>query len=100
MEMVEKELKDRCVQRGQEEVFKNGGYRKGSVRIIDTVRARLDAKNACYVAELPSLALRDVRISDALVEENERVLIDGFYAEVTLTFDSTIAQEKNGRPFG
>jgi ATP-dependent Lon protease len=100
LEIVEKQLKDRCVRTGQEEVFKNEAYRKGSVRIIDTVRARLDAKNACYIAELPSLALRDVRIPDSLVEENERILIDGFYAEVTLNYDSVIAQEKNGRPFG
>ena len=100
LEIVEKQLKDRCVRTGQEEVFKNEAYRKGSVRIIDTVRARLDAKNACYVAELPSLALRDVRIADSLVEENERILIDGFYAEVTLSYDSVIAQEKSGRPFG
>lgn len=100
LEIVEKQLKDRCVRTGQEEVFKNEAYRKGSVRLIDTVRARLDAKNACYVAELPSLALRDVRIPDSLVEENERILIDGFYAEITLAYDSVIAQEKNGRPFG
>jgi ATP-dependent Lon protease len=100
LEIVEKQLKDRCVRTGQEEVFKNEAYRKGSVRIIDTIRARLDAKNACYVAELPSLALRDVRISDNLVEENDRILIDGFHAEVTLSYDSVIAQEKNGRPFG
>jgi ATP-dependent Lon protease len=100
LEIVEKQMKDRCVRTGQEEVFKNEAYRKGSVRIIDTVRARLDAKNAYYVAELPSLALRDVRIPDSMVEENERILIDGFYAEVTLTYDSVIAQEKTGRPFG
>jgi ATP-dependent Lon protease len=100
LEIVEKQLKDRCVRTGQEEVFKNEAYRKGSVRIIDTVRARLDAKNACYIAELPSLALRDARISDNIVEENDRILIDGFYAEVTLTYDSVIAQEKSGRPFG
>lgn len=100
LDIVEKQLNDRSVRTGQEEVFKNEAYRKGSVRIIDTVRAHLDAKNACYVAELPSLALRDVRIPDSIVEENDRVLIDGFYAEVTLTYDSVIAQEKSGRPFG
>ncbi|MDR7225213.1 BREX system Lon protease-like protein BrxL [Aminobacter aminovorans] len=100
LEIVEKQLKDRCVRTGQEEVFKNEAFRKGSVRLIDTIRARLDAKNACYVAELPSLALKDVRIPDDMVAENERMLIDGFYAEITLSFDSAIAQEKNGRPFG
>ncbi len=100
LEIVEKQLKDRCVRTGQEEVFKAEAFRKGSVRLIDVVRARLDAKNACYVAELPSLALRDVRIPDDMVAENERMLIDGFYAEVTLSYDSVIAQEKSGRPFG
>ena len=34
-----------------------------------------------------------------MVEENERILVDGFYAEVTLGYDSVIAQEKSGRPF-
>jgi ATP-dependent Lon protease len=100
LDIVEKQLKDRCVRTGQEEVFKNEAYRKGSVRLIDSVRARLDAKNACYIAELPSLALRDVRIPDSIVEENPHILIDGFYAEITLAFDSVIAEEKNGRPFG
>jgi ATP-dependent Lon protease len=100
LEIVDKQLANRCVRTGQEEIFKNEAYRKGAVRIIDTVRARLDAKNACYIAELPSLALRDVRIPDNMVEENDRILIDGFYAEVTLTYDSIIAQEKNDRPFG
>ncbi|MDX0695436.1 BREX system Lon protease-like protein BrxL [Sinorhizobium medicae] len=100
LEIVEKQLKDRCVRTGQEELFKAEAFRRGSVRLIDVVRARLDAKNACYVAELPSLALREVRIPDEMVAENERMLIDGFYAEVTLSYDSVIAQEKSGRPFG
>ena len=69
------------------------------MKLIDIVRARLDAKNDCYVAELPSLALKDVQIGDALVRDNERMLTDGFYTEVTLEYDPIIAEEKNGRPF-
>lgn len=99
LQIVEKQLKDRTVRTGEEELFKARAKETGSVRIIDIVRARLDAKNDCYVAELPSLALRDVRIDDQLVRENERMLTDGFYAEVTLTYDGIIAQEKGGRPF-
>ncbi|MDQ0324223.1 ATP-dependent Lon protease [Rhodopseudomonas julia] len=99
LQIVEKQLKDRTVRTGEEELFKARAKETGSVRIIDIVRARLDAKNDCYVAELPSLALRDVRIGDQLVRENERMLTDGFYAEVTLTYDGIIAQEKGGRPF-
>ena len=51
------------------------------------------------VTELPSVNLRDVRIDDDMVSENERMLTDGFYAEVTLSYDGIIAQEKGGRPF-
>lgn len=100
LKIVEKQLKDRTVRTGEEELFKARAKEQGSVRLIDIVRARVDAKNDCYVAELPSLALRDVRIGDQLVRDNERMLTDGFYAEVTLTYDGMIAQETNGRPFG
>jgi ATP-dependent Lon protease len=97
--IVEKQLKDRAVRTGEEELFKANAREKGSVKLIDIVRARLDSKNDCYLAELPSLALKDVRIDDQLVREHERMLTDGFYAEVTLGYDAIVAQEKNGRPF-
>lgn len=99
LQIVERQLKDRTVRTGDEELFKAKAREKGSVKIIDIVKAKLDAKNDCYVAELPSLTLKDVRIADNLVSEHERMLTDGFYAEVTLGYDSLVAQEKNGRPF-
>jgi ATP-dependent Lon protease len=97
--IVEQQLKDRTVRTGDEELFKARAKEEGSVRIIDLVKARLDAKNDCYVAELPSLALRDVRIGSQMVRDNERMLTDGFFAEVTLGYDGVIAQEQGGRPF-
>lgn len=99
LEIVEKQLKDRTVRTGEEELFKSRAREQGSVKLIDLVKARLDAKNDCYLAELPSLALRDVQIPDTLVKEHERMLTDGFYAEVTLEYDPLIAEERNGRPF-
>src|SRR5450631_2449291 len=99
LRIVEKQLKDRTVRTGEEELFKARAKETGSVKLIDIVRARLDAKNDSYVAELPSLALKDVRVDDQMVRENERMLTDGFYAEVTLSYDGIIAQESGGRPF-
>jgi ATP-dependent Lon protease len=99
LEIVEKQLRDRTVRTGEEELFKARAKEHGSVKLIDIVRARLDTKNDCYVAELPSLAVRDVRIGDDLVRENERMLTDGFYAEVTVAYDGIVAQENGGRPF-
>ena len=99
LQVVERQLADRTVRTGDEELFKAKARDKGSVKLIDLVRAKLDAKNDCYIAEVPSLALRDVRIDDTLVREHERMLTDGFYAEVTLGYDALVAQERNGRPF-
>ena len=48
----------------EEELFKARAREKGSVKLIDIVKARLDAKNDCFLAELPSLGLQDVRIDD------------------------------------
>jgi ATP-dependent Lon protease len=99
LQIVERQLKDRTVRTGEEELFKARAREKGAVKLIDIIKARLDAKNDCFLAELPSLALKDVRIEDKLVHDNERMLTDGFYAEVTLSYDAAIAEEKNGRPF-
>ncbi len=99
LQIVERQLKDRTVSSGQQELFKARAREKGSIKLIDLVKTRLDAKNDCFLAELPSLGVRDVRIGDTLVHDHERMLTDGFYAEITLTYDGAIAQEKNGRPF-
>lgn len=99
LQIVEKQLRDRTVRTGEEELFKARAKDSGSVKLIDIIKARLDAKNDRFLAELPSLALRDVLIDDELVRENERMLTDGFYAEVTLAYDGVAAQEQGGRPF-
>lgn len=99
LQIVEKQLRDRAIRTGEEELFKARAKEGGSIKLIDIVKARLDAKNDCYIAELPSLALRDVRIKDQLVRDNERMLTDGFYAEVTVSYDGVTAQEHGGRPF-
>ena len=97
--IVERQLADRTVRTGEEELFKARARDRGSIKLIDIVRARLDARTDSPLAELPRLAIKDVRIDDDLVKQHERMLTDGFYAEVTLSYDASIALEKNGRPF-
>lgn len=98
--IVQRQLSERTVRAGNENLIQSIAREKGQARIIDIITARLDAKTDSYVADLPSLKLRDVRISPELVTEHQRMLTGGFYAEVTLGYDAAIAQEKNGRPFG
>lgn len=99
LEIVQRQLKSRTVRAGEEELFKAKALETGEVKIIDLVTARVDNKGE-YVATLPSLRLTDVRISSELVNQHERMLTGGFYAELGVTFDVAIAQEAKGRPFG
>ena len=99
LEIVQRQLKSRTVRAGEEELFKAKALETGEVKIIDLVTARVDNKGE-YVASLPSLRLTDVRISSELVNQHERMLTGGFYAELGVTFDVAIAQESKGRPFG
>lgn len=98
--IVQRQLKNRTVKAGEDELFKARARENGRVKIIDLITARLDAKTDSYVATLPSLQLTDVRISPELVKEHERMLTGGFYAEISLAYDAAIAQESKGRPFG
>ena len=100
LEIVQRQLKSRTVKAGEEELFKARARENGEVKIIDLITARLDAKTDSYIAKLPSLQLTDVRIDPELVNEHERMLTGGFYAEINLNYDAVIAQESKGRPFG
>ena len=100
LEIVGRQLKSRTIKAGEEELFKARSREDGEVKIIDLITARLDPKTDSYIATLPSLRLSDVRIDSKLVTQNERMLTGGFYAEISLSYDSSIALESKGRPFG
>ena len=97
--IVERSMKERTVRAGDEELFKSRAREKGKVKIIDLLRARLDARADAYRAELPSLQLNDIHISDELVNQHDRMLTGGFYAEVTLEYIAALARESGGQPF-
>ncbi len=98
--IVQRQLADKAVRTGEEELFKSRAREKGSIRIIDLITARLEPKSDSYFASLPSLQLRDVRISPELVQTHDRMLTGGFYADIELEYDAAIAVEKGGHPFG
>lgn len=100
LEIVQRQLQSRTVRAGEEELFKAKAKNEGRVKLIDVIRAKLDTRNDRFQAELPSLRLNDVRIGEDLVRAHERMLTGGFYAEIDLSYDPTIAEEEGGRPFG
>lgn len=100
LEIVKRQLQDRTVRPGEEEYFKSKAEKEKKVKLIDIITARLDADSGNYVANLPSLRLNKVRIPSEVIYANDRMLTGGFYAEIELEYDTAIAKENNGRPFG
>jgi uncharacterized protein (TIGR02653 family) len=99
LEMVQRSMQERTVRAGEEELFKHRAREKSRIKVIDLMRARLDSKSDAYKAELPSLQLNDIHISSELVNEHQRMLTGGFYAEVTLEYIAALAQQQGGQPF-
>ncbi len=101
LEIVQRQLQDRTVRAGEEELFKSRAREQGSVKLIDLVTARLDAEDRLLPRRpaQPAAQRRPHRATTSS-REHERMLTGGFYAEVDLEYDAAIAEEKNGRPFG
>ncbi|MDD3536091.1 MAG: protease Lon-related BREX system protein BrxL [Candidatus Cloacimonetes bacterium] len=97
--IVQRQLQNRTVRAGDEELFKSRAKEQGSVKLIDSISVRLDAKTDSYLATLPSLRLNDARIFSDLINKHERMLTGGFFAEITLAYDPANEKEKPPRPF-
>ncbi|MDR1080236.1 MAG: protease Lon-related BREX system protein BrxL [Deltaproteobacteria bacterium] len=100
IEVVKRQLESKTVKAGDEELIKSKAREQGEHRVIDLVTARLDTKTDTYLATLPSLALKDARVSPELLNEHERMLTGGFYAEINLAHDPEEAKRgPKARPF-
>jgi len=99
LKIVERQLRDRTVRAGAHELFKSRAREQGSIKLIDLVTARLDVGSDSYLATLPSLQLKDVRIADQMVRDHQRMLTGGFYAEVELEYHAALDEGANSRPF-
>ena len=68
-----------------------------SHKIIDEIKVEIDEKHEIRKAVVPSLNLRNVMISDHVVEKNEQLLSTGIWGLATLRYTDPIMNHK-GRP--
>ncbi|KAF5039073.1 putative ATP-dependent Lon protease [anaerobic digester metagenome] len=99
LDIVQRQLSERIVRAGENELFKARAREQGSVKVIDLITARLDTRSDTFMATIPTLLLNDVYIPAEMVYENERMLTGGFYAEVELEYGAGPGEGKSGRPF-
>jgi len=95
LDIVQRQLGERIVRAGEQELYKAHAKVHGNVKVIDLITARLDAKSDSFLATVPSLLLNDVHITSDLIYEHERMLTGGFYAEIELAY----GDPESNRPF-
>ncbi|MDP6555089.1 MAG: BREX system Lon protease-like protein BrxL, partial [Pirellulaceae bacterium] len=61
--IVQRQLRSRTIKAGEEELFKSRARENGRIKIIDLIKAKLNAAENCYEAELPSLQLNTIHIA-------------------------------------
>ena len=66
-------------------------------KIIDEIKVEVDEKHEIRKAVIPSLNLRNVMISDEVVEKNEQLLSTGIWGLATLRYCDPILDDK-GKP--
>ena len=104
LEIVQRQLQEKIVRAGENELFKARAREQSTIKIIDLLTARLDTRSDTFLATIPTLLINDAYIPAELVYQNERMLTGGFYAEIELTYGASAAstsqgEGKNARPF-
>ena len=61
---------------------------RGSYTIIDKITVQLNIKKDCYEAEFANLGLKDIPLADEYPEKYDRLLCDGIWCIVQLSYEN------------
>ena len=99
LEFVRETLASKYVKPDEREAVKSRIKQYSSFEIIDKVSVKLVETHDKYWASLGNLNLDFINIDDRAVQEHDRLLQGGVWAEVTLRYDDTYLFKGQNRPF-
>lgn len=99
MEFVRRNLSQKYVKPDEREVVRARVQQQGSYQVIDRVSVALRETDNKYWATLANLNQSFINIDDATVQEHDRLLMGGVWAEVTLRYDPSYEFKGVTRPF-
>lgn len=101
LDLVKEAIAERVVRADQGELIKSRLQRARSLKLIDLVTVTFDetVQGGKYWARLATGGLDHVHIAESLVEEYERLLTGGIWANIQLNYDDTLMQGSVTRPF-
>jgi ATP-dependent Lon protease len=97
---VRRVLTENYVRPDAPDLFKSQVRERGTYRVIDKVRVRLQETEDKYWAELVNLQVGKVHIGQEWLQKFERLLAGGIWAVVDLEYDPSLTDARNAiRPF-
>jgi ATP-dependent Lon protease len=90
-------LTDNFVRPDEAEKIKSYIREKGTYTVIDKVSVQLNEKRDSYEAQLLSLGIAGVNVQTQMIKDNERLLVGGVWALITL--DYFFEEGQKGSPF-
>ena len=99
IENVKKILSEHYVNPEESALIHSKIRENGSFKIIDKITVRLDSKKDMYWAHLLNSNIKDANISDALVNEHDKMMLGGIWAIIEVAYDPSIKMGVNIFPF-
>src|SRR5918911_781805 len=99
MAFVRRNLAEKYVKPDEREVVKARVQQQGEYQIIDKVSAALREVDDKYWATLHNINLDFVNIFEGDIQEHDRLLMGGIWAEITLRYDGIYKLKGVARPF-
>jgi len=99
MENVKKILSEHYVNPEESSLIHSKIREKGKYKIIDKISVRLDSKKDKYWAQLLNSNVKDANISDALVNQHDKMMLGGVWAIIDVEYDPNIKIGSNIYPF-
>lgn len=99
IENVKKILSEHYVNPEESALIHSKIRENGSYKIIDKITVRLDSKKDMYWAHLLNSNIKDANISDALVNEHDKMMLGGIWAIIEVAYDPSIKMGSNIFPF-
>ncbi|MCL4534920.1 MAG: protease Lon-related BREX system protein BrxL [Chloroflexi bacterium] len=96
---VHRNLSEKYVKPDESEAIKSRIQLRGSDQIIDKVSATLRETDDKYWARLHNALIDFVNVDQQLIEEHDRLLMGGVWAEVSLGYDPSLKFHNATRPF-
>jgi len=99
LQKVKTNLEDHYLNPEKIEIIKSKIREKGSYKVLDRLKVRLVPSEDKYWGRLIGLSLNYLHVDEFLVRKNERMLLDGVWGIMEISYDSTLSRKGNIEPF-